>query len=242
MLPYSVMAFISILVLASVHLLAGKMHNTDSAWQGRFLSIGGGIAIAYVFIELLPKLCLGDLVVRQALTGIFPFAERHVYILALLGFLLFFTVDRLQSIPLQQAPFYLSLASYALFNFFMGYAVTYKDDPDIQPLALFIFAMALHYFTNDYTLNRDHRDYYQTYGKWILIGSLFFGWVIGNIVIISPAAIALINAFIGGGVIMNVTRHELPAENPNSTPTFLFGAVVYTLILLTVGTNPASLR
>jgi hypothetical protein len=155
--------------------------------------------------------------------------------LALCGFLLFFIADRSKSFVWENAAHWLSLGSYSLLNFFIGYAIAFKDDPTIQPLALFTFAMALHYFTNDYTLIKEDAIAFKDYGKWILIGSLVTGWIAGNLFIISDAAIALINAFIAGGVIMNVTRHELPAENPNSTLSFLLGSFFYTVVLLAIG-------
>lgn len=234
-LPYPIIAFMSVVVFACVHLFASYLSRINTVLHGRFLSVGGGIAIAYVFIDLLPKLCEADIVVREAFMGFFPYFERHVYIMALCGFLLFFLVDRVQRTSWQQASFCLSLTSYALFNFLVGYAVTYKDDPDIQPLALFTFAMALHYFTNDYTLSMEHGASYNRFGRWILVASLFLGWITGLQIRISPAAIALVNAFIGGGVIMNVTRHELPGEESNSTTAFLLGALFYTVVLLAIG-------
>lgn len=234
-MPYSLIAFLSILTLTSVHLFASKMQFVDRLLHGKFLSVGGGIAIAYVFVDLLPKLSESDALVRHLLSGVFPYVERHVYILALCGFLLFFVVDRSKNFVWENTAYWLSLGSYALFNFFIGYAIAYKDDPSIQPLALFTFAMALHYFTNDYTLTKDHAMAYEAYGKWVLITSLILGWAFGNWFIISDAAIALVNAFIAGGVIMNVTRHELPTDNPNSTETFLLGAFFYTCLLLAIG-------
>ena len=229
-MPYYFIAFLSILTLASIHFFASKMEFVDKILHGRFLSVGGGIAIAYVFVDLLPNLSENDKVIHDWLSGFFPYFERHVYVLALSGFLFFFIMDRSKYLVWKETSFWLSLGSYALFNFFIGYAIAYKDDPSIQPLGLFTFAMALHYFTNDYTLIKEDMLKYEGCGKWVLIGFLIFGWAAGNWVIISDAAIALVNAFIAGGVIMNVTRHELPADNPNSTETFLLGSVFYTII------------
>ena len=64
---------------------------------------------------------------------------------------------------------------------------------------------------------------------------MFLGWLIGQWVILSATAVALVSAFIGGGVIMNVTRHELPKDNPNSLGAFLMSAAIYTGILLGIG-------
>jgi hypothetical protein len=235
-MSYAVMSFISVLTFASVHIWATKLRDLEFTFHSRFLSTGGGVAIAYVFIDLLPKLSKSDEAVKKAIWESFPYFERHVYIMALLGFLLFFTVDRSKKIIQNQSGyFWLSLCSYALFNFLVGYAVVDKNNPEVQPLLLFTFAMALHYFMNDYSLNEAHGETYSRFGKWVLVTSLFLGWFIGDWINLSETAVALVSAFIGGGVIMNVTRHELPTENPNSLGAFLSAAILYTIVLLAIG-------
>ncbi len=94
---------------------------------------------------------------------------------------------------------------------------------------------ALHFFTNDYTLRKEHAKQYERFGKWILIASLFLGWLAGLWIVLSPAAVALVGAFIGGGVIMNIMRHELPTEKPHNSAAFLLSAIFYTIILLLIG-------
>lgn len=234
-MPYYAVAFLSVCVFALVHLCANKIRLLSLPFQARFLSVGGGVAIAYVFIDLLPKLGDSDVMVRQWMMGFFPYFERHVYIMALAGFLLFFTVDRLPAYIRSEGVLWLSISSYALFNFLIGYSVVDKDDPEIQPLALFTFAIALHYFTNDYALSKSHGDLYGRREKWILIAALFLGWFCGLFFELSAIAVALVSAFIGGGVIMNVIRHELPEDNPNSLGAFLVACFSYTLILLLIG-------
>lgn len=236
-MPYSFFALISVVIFALVHLFAYKLKRLDRITHGRFLSAGGGIAIAYVFIDLLPKLAKSDLLVHQTLVEVYHFIyfERHVYIMALVGFLLFFTVGQSQTLLRMKARFWLTIASYSLFNFLVGYAVVDKDNPEVQPLVLFTIAIGLHYFSNDFSLSADHGKAYERVGKWILIASLFLGWLTGVFVTLSAMAVALVSAFIGGGVIMNVTRHELPKENPHSLGSFLLFAVLYTILLLCIG-------
>lgn len=234
-MPYTALAFLSVCIFALVHLCAGLTRKLDFITHGKLLSSGGGVAIAYVFIDLLPKLGESDHLVRKALSGIFPYFEKHVYVLALVGFLLFFVVDRSKNVLKGSASFWLSLLSYALFNFLVGYAVVDRNDPEVQPLILFTFALALHYFVNDYTLTKEHGDEYFKYGRWLLVLSLFLGWFIGLWITLPQPAVALVSAFIGGGVIMNVTRHELPQDNPNSSGAFLLSAFCYTIVLLTIG-------
>ncbi len=236
MLPYLYQSFVAIVIFSLVHLFANKARWVNFTAHSRFLSFGSGVAIAYIFVDLLPKLSKNDTVVRGALEHIFPYMERHVYVMALLGFLLFFVVDRSQLLLRKQSVcFLLSLSSYALLNFLVGYAVVDKDNPEVRPLVLFTFAMTLHYFMNDYSLREAHGEQYDIFGKWILIASLFLGWLTGSFFELSATAVALVSAFIGGGVIMNVTRHELPSDNPHSLGAFLFATIAYTTVLLSIG-------
>lgn len=232
---YSIEAFISITVFGLVHFFAGKAWSLDRTIQGRLLSIGGGVSISYVFVDLLPKLCQNDVIVKKAFAGVFPYVERHVFIMALAGFLLFFIVDRSNSHLNEAKDYRLSFISYAFFNFLVGYAVADKDNPEVHPLGLFTFAMALHYFINDFSLSKSHGKVYDKPEKRLLILSLFLGWVTGYAIVLPEASVALISAFIGGGVIMNVIRHELPKDNPHSLSAFLLASALYTVLLLSVG-------
>ncbi|MEI8365850.1 MAG: hypothetical protein WCF65_05465 [Parachlamydiaceae bacterium] len=232
-MPYPAIALISVVIFACVHLFADRMRWCTTGFQARFLSAGGGIAIAYVFLDLLPKLSKSDYIVVHS--GAFPYLERHVYIMALLGFLLFFVDDRTADGSKSTRPYWFSLLSYVLFNFLVGYAIVDKNNPEVRPLALFTLAMGLHYFVNDYSLNKNYREEQQRYGKWLLVASLFLGWFVGVWFTLSAVSIALASAFIGGGVIMNVIRHELPEDNPHSLGAFLFFALIYSIILLSIG-------
>ena len=193
------------------------------------------MAIAYVFVDILPKLAENDLIIQKMLSGIFPYIERHIYVMALAGFLFFFSVSQSRKLATKTSTFYLSLGSYALFNFLVAYAVVDENNPEVKPLALFTFAIALHYFTNDYALAKEYGEAYGKKEKWILILSLFLGWCAGVWFVLPEAAVAILSAIIGGGVILNVTRHELPKENPHSLGAFLLSALIYTAILLLIG-------
>ena len=234
-IPYGVYALISVTIFALVHLYAGVIRRKGYLSTGFFLSACGGVAIAYVFVDLLPKLCKSDQLVSKNLADVFPFLERHVFLMALAGFLLFFAEDKNFSGDRRNYSYLLTISSYTLFNFLVGYAVVDKNDPEVQPLFLFTFAIALHYFTNDYTLSKEHTYEYRHVGKWVLALSLFLGWLSGMFIQLSETAVALVSAFIGGGVIMNVIRHELPKDKPNSLMSFLFFCFLYTIILLTIG-------
>jgi hypothetical protein len=233
---YFVLAFISVTIFALVHLFAEKMSTMSLFLRNLILSIGGGVAIAFVFIDILPKLSVKETLVRESILKVFPYFEQHVYLMALLGFLLFFAVDRSQLLLRNQSVyFWLSLSSYALLNFFIGYAIVDKNNPEVRPLILFTFSIALLYFMNDYSLIEAHGEIYRKYGKWILIISLYLGWMVGAWMELSRVAIALVSAFIAGGVIMNVTRHRLLLNDPTSLFAFILASLAYACLLLALG-------
>ena len=236
MLTYTFQSLLAIIIFSLVHLFADKARKLNPDQHSRFLSIGSGIAIAYVFIDILPKLSKHEPLVNSVVWKFFPFFERHVYIMALFGFLLFYVVDRSNKVLANQPiSFYLSISSYALLNLLIGYAVVDINNPEVKPLLFFTIAISLHYFTVDYSLNETFKNQYDHVARYILIACLFSGWLCGFIFELPTAAVALISAFIGGGVIMNVTRHELPIDHPTSLPSFLLATVFYTLILLLIG-------
>lgn len=224
-----ILSFIAILIFGLIHLSSLKTIKMGKTTHERFLSMSGGVALAFVFVDLLPNLCSANDIIRAS--GFFPVIERHVFVLALLGFLLFFVVDGSS----KEGGFWLPLASYAIFNFLIGYSVADPTDPEVQPFLLFIIAIGLHYFINDYSMSQAHYEDYLAYGRWILIAVMFAGWTVGFFFKLPDEPMALINSFIAGGVLMNVMRHELPKKSVYARGVLLLAAVAYCFLLLSIG-------
>ncbi|MGC8660208.1 MAG: hypothetical protein ACP5U1_14175 [Desulfomonilaceae bacterium] len=89
-------AFSLAVALAAIHLFAGEIYFLRVAPRSSWLSAAGGASIAYVFVHILPGLAEGPktLVATQFIP--LGFAERHVYLIALIGFL--FTVLKKRSL------------------------------------------------------------------------------------------------------------------------------------------------
>ncbi len=241
MFPDWIQSLSSVVCIASMHLFivpfltiaSRKMHSI-------IFSIGNGIALSYVFLDVLPKLAQSDRIVSRTLQGILPYVERHAYVMALFGFLFFYFVQKQERSGVRKKHtnplISLTCLSYSLFQFLVGYAVADKNDPEVQPLILFTLSISLHFFTSDYTFfPQAGESVKQRYIQTVLILFLFSGWFIGSMYMIPKASIALVSAFIGGGVIMNVIGHEIPEEKPNSSISFLMSTIGYSIILLSLG-------
>lgn len=223
-------SLIAIVFLSAVHLWAVK--DSIDIWRKKLFSLASGISVAYVFIDLLPKLSRGQSIWTRYNPN-FPFLEKHVYFFALLGVLFFFGIERVE-LKNKAKSFWVSALAYITFNILIGYALSNPSDPEIQPFILFTIAIALHQWVRDHILCLKDKKIFKKKLRYILVLALFIGWGLGFLVDISPAAIALIVAFIGGGMMINVFHYEVPSKSAHYLP-FVFGSLVYAVLLLFLG-------
>lgn len=60
---------------------------------------------------------------------------------------------------------------------------------------------------------------------------MLVGWIVGLTADLSDRALALIIAFLGGGIILNVLKDELPRERQARFLPFVLGGIAYTILL-----------
>jgi hypothetical protein len=80
--------------LAAVHLFSGRIRFLSASPRSRWLSAAGGVSVAYVFVHLLPDLAEDQETVREAAGEGFSFLEYHVYLVALMGLVAFYGLER----------------------------------------------------------------------------------------------------------------------------------------------------
>jgi hypothetical protein len=68
----------------------------------------------------------------------------------------------------------------------------------------------------------------------LLAGAILVGSPVGLANEISEAAVAVITAFLAGGVILNVLKEEMPSERQGRFWAFALGTAAYAALLLTV--------
>lgn len=231
------------LALALVHVLAGRLRFLSGVPRSRWLSFAGGISVAYVFVHLMPELGEGQESIEADAEGLLPFLEQHVYLVALVGLALFYGVERSsresrstrraakQEDHTDPQAFVLSLGSFALYNAVIGYLLVHREESGGQRLVLFAVALGVHFVVNDFGLQEHHKRGYERIGRWLLAVAVVVGWAIGAMTEISDVAIALLLAFVGGGVILNVIKEELPSERQSRFAPFAIGAAGYAALL-----------
>ncbi len=228
--------------LAALHVIGARLRFVSYVPRSGWLSFAGGISVAYVFVHLLPEVAAGaDLVERQLRGGIA--SEHVVWLTSLVGMVVFYgievasrgpSVEAERRQPPSAAVYGLSVTAYGIYNAVIAYQLHDRVEQGLVPLVLFVVAMALHFLVNDFALREHHKQRYDTAGRWILVGAIGVGAVIGGISDVSRVAIELTSALIAGGVVLNTLKEELPTQAESRFSAFLGGTVSYAALLLTL--------
>lgn len=230
--------------LAIVHLFSGRLRFLDSIPRSHWLSLAGGASVAYVFVHIFPELSEGQQSVEETNAFVLGFLEHHVYLIALLGFAVFYGLEQLAKVSRRrnlqegkedvtsQDVFWLHIGSFAAYNALIGYLILHREEGGRLSLLFFFIAMAFHFVVNDHSLRKHHKSTYDKVGRWVLASAILVGWVIGLAIPIHKAALALLFAFLAGGIILNVIKEELPEQRQSRFWAFAFGAVAYAGLLV----------
>ena len=233
----------AVILLSVVHVFAAKMRFLEGVPRSRWLSADGGISVAYVFLHLLPELNESQKTLESAFR-VLPFLESHVYLVAVTGLVVVYGVERTnrEARPRQQEDpsgaatslrvFWISILWFAVYNAIIGYLVVQREEQGIMQLTLFAIAMGVHFLVTDYGLREHHKGLWSRIGRWTVVTALILGWVIGAVTEISELALGILIAFLGGGVILNVLKEELPEERQSRFSAFTAGLVAYAVLLL----------
>jgi multisubunit Na+/H+ antiporter MnhB subunit len=124
------------------------------------------------------------------------------------------------------------MASFALYNLVIGYLLINGAHRGLQGLLLFGRAIGLHLLVTDHSLRHQHQQTYRRIGRWILAAVILVGWGLGVLVVFSEAVVSAFEAFIGGGIIMNVLEEELPEDRSSRPTALLVGAAGYSALLV----------
>jgi len=242
-----VLTLATALFFAAIHMLIGHMSGLHGARRSGWLSFGGGVAVTYVFLHVLPGLTEHNEVLAHGNEAVAFVADHIVYLLALLGLVVFYGLDRsvvvsrrtqraagAADVPVG-AVFWIHIGAFAVYNVLIGYLLLNREDHSLYALGLYAVAMGLHFLTGDYGLFDHHKHLYQSRVRWIVSAALLGGWALGAVVELHDPTISIIFGFLSGGVIMNVIKEELPEDRESRFGPFALGCALYAVIVLAEG-------
>jgi len=234
------------LMLAGVYALsagAGK-HGilARTLKHRRAISAAAGVSVAYVFVDILPELETRNQALRKAASGAL-FAEQRIYILTLISFVVMYGLDHIvlshhdERRPAvergERDPIYsLHLAGFAGYSALIGYLLFERSERGPASLAVYTFAMAVHFIVVNHSLAEEHVELYRRGGHWVLAASVLAGWAMGTTSTLSEVAVARLFALLAGGVIITSLQAELPDDRNGRFWPFCLGSFAFAAVLL----------
>ncbi|PSR16889.1 hypothetical protein C8255_15420 [filamentous cyanobacterium CCP3] len=229
--------------LALVHAVLPQINIAAVIPVRRCFSFAGGVSIGFVFLSILPKLGQTQIDLDQAAVILLQPLENSVYLLALLGLILFYGLDRLVLTARRfnrtsqvmnrasQIVFWIHISAYAMLNAIFGYMLLVLSDRNFGQYLLYFVAVGLHFLIIDRGLRAHHPILYDRQGRWLLTGALLAGAIAGAVAELSEVAIALLWSFLAGSTILNILKRELPDAQKSCFWSFLSGATLYAGLL-----------
>lgn len=232
--------------LASIHALVPKINVSVIVPEHRWISFAGGVSVGYVFLEIFPELSHAQTEIEHSAIGMVAYLEKHVYLLALLGLLVFYGLDVLalssrrhnrQKHDVDRTSarvFQIHIAFFAVLNIVFGYLLQDLGEHGLFQCLLFFAAAALHFFIIDRNLREHHRHSYDRVGRWILMATILIGTAIAQVQHFNEATISLVWSFLAGSIILTILKHELPDERQSCFWSFVGGIAVFSGLILSV--------
>jgi hypothetical protein len=233
-------------ILAAMYPAGGALAargDEEGAWGESWISAAAGVSVAYIFVDVLPELAAGNrAVVEHGGEGL-RFTAQRIYLLALLSFVVMYGLQfivfasrdrrrRAHAAGRTDATYVLHLAGFALYSALIGYLLDERVERGTLALAIYTFAMSVHFLIVDHSLSEEHGEKYERAGRWLLAASVLVGWLIGVFTSVSDVVFARLFAVLAGGVVITSLRGELPDERRGRFWPFCIGAVVFAVILL----------
>lgn len=236
--------FLSIMLvffLTSVHVFGFKFVEMSQISRSKWLSLGGGVSIAFVFVHILPE--LHNLQNEIKNKDILYFLENHLYLIALVGILFFYGVEKgITSLKAKNASngemamedtlFYSHLGVFSVFNLLIGYYFHNELEVNGSSSVLTVLALGFHFLVNDYSLLQHHKDMYRNEGRWIMSAAVLVGWAFGTTFTIPKEIEAAFFAVVTGAIITNSFKEQLPEDKGNHFGFFLLGTVIFAVLHL----------
>lgn len=243
-------AVVATFLLAGVFPLLWPRRVIDERlpWYRSFISFAAGVSLAYVFIDLLPEFSgMGDELLREEAVRL-PIPEYVVYIAALLGFVLFYGLERLvrwsrrgrseeeereAEETEELADFRIKIVGMAAYAGLVLYLMTAGiRSGSEEGLIVYVIAMLFHFVAVKHSLRYEYPQPYARAGRWVLFFACIAGGLLGLVLEASVGTEAVLLGFLGGMLIMNTTVMELPSEKEGRFGMFFLGSVLYAVLLL----------
>ncbi len=124
------------------------------------------------------------------------------------------------------------LAGFAVYNALITYTMPLRFRTGVAFAVLFTVAMGLHFVLTDRTLAEHYGARFGRAARLVLVGALLLGWLLAlGAAPTRTLVVSLVSAFLGGSILLNVFKEELPTDRRSSLAWFTVGLVLYGVLL-----------
>lgn len=239
-------SFLMALLLLAPFVLQGRFRTGVFQFKRWWISAAAGISVAYIFIDLLPRINRVQSILSATGAGTTPFGgEYWVYGSALIGFIFFFSLDNLAGVgrarrnetetlggPLSYG---LHLGGFTLYCIAVGYPLYRQAAQETRLALLYGLTLVLHLRIIDHSLHERRDRRYETSGRLLLAGGILAGWGMGALDVYEAWLFPALLGFVGGGVLINSIKEELPAKGEARLLPFVLAALGYGVLLAVIG-------
>ena len=170
-------------------------------------SAGGGIAAAYVFLELIPEL-----------------NEEAHYVLCFAGFLLYYLLEKYIASTGKRRGVWLQYAYQCLY-FFLVTATFYRHAENGAAGAVYILAMLMHVFSGTQELYAAHHKPFQTVGRGLFSAAVIAGALVAFYIRpVQEQELPLI-PLLAGFLLLGIFRREFAEDREIHYGAFVVAAV-----------------
>jgi zinc transporter ZupT len=226
------------LALAGAHFFAYRVSKLPAKVQDVLASVGGGAAIAYIFVHLMPELAIGGRNLTELNIAQFtptPITEAGLFLTAMVGLVTFFVLDirTEEGRASTRTSYRIHMLSFASISAIYAYTLPSLVTTGLDYAILFTVVIGAHLLLADRALARAHPNQFAHETRWVGIAAVAIGFLASYL--LPPAneyILAVATAFLGGVLLLTTFREELPSASRARVPWFLLGVSVMTVLLL----------
>lgn len=215
---------IAAIAIAAIHLWSKQLHCLLYREEYIAASFSGGMAISYVFMNLLPELDTAEEVLGHS-----------IHFIILLGFLIFYSLESLvwktSNARSSQRGFIfgIELFFYCLYNGLLIYTIPKVSGLSITGLP-YLIAISFHLMHNNHILDKKYGKLF-VWGRYCLVGTIALSLVLD---VVTPQRNILVSdflvAFLAGSIMFNIFYDELPSPRKSRLRWFIAGAILYAVL------------
>lgn len=206
-------------------------------------SFASGLVVAYVFLHMLPGLVesrdhIHALLAKTTLMS--QSKDLIIFIAALIGFEIFYFVERLSlgnansvtDMLFERRNYHIHLWMYFIYNFLITYSLELSAEASVFYTAIYVIAVALHFILTDNHFHRHFKHFVGTRTQLFLISGLVLGYVLS--IFLYPVKLyiaAIFTAALAGAILYNTFKEEITLTRETSSLSFFMGTLIIGVLL-----------